>query len=41
MPLRREQTAENTGRAVAFLVSEEGRNITSQTLNVDGGRHKN
>ena len=40
-PLRREQTAEDIGRAVVFLVSEEGKNITGQTLNVDGGRHKN
>ena len=40
-PLRREQTTEDIGQAVLFLVSEEGRNITGQTLNVDGGRHKN
>jgi len=40
-PLRREQTAEDIERAVVFLVSEEGKNITGQTLNVDGGRHKN
>lgn len=40
-PLRREQTAEDIGWAVVFLVSEEGKNITGQTLNVDGGRHKN
>ena len=40
-PLKREQTAEDIGRAVVFLVSEAGRNITGQTLNVDGGRHKN
>ncbi len=40
-PLRREQTAGDIGRAVLFLVSEEGKNITGQTLNVDGGRHKN
>lgn len=40
-PLRREQTAEDIGRAVVFLVSGEGKNITGQTLNVDGGRHKN
>ena len=40
-PLRRGQTAEDIGRAVVFLVSEEGKNITGQTLNVDGGRHKN
>lgn len=40
-PLMREQTAEDIGRAVVFLVSDEGMNITGQTLNVDGGRHKN
>jgi len=40
-PLRREQTPEDIGRAVAFLVSEDARNITGQTLNVDGGLVKN
>ena len=40
-PLMREQTTEDLGRAVVFLVSEESKNITGQTLNVDGGRHKN
>jgi|TARA_B100002003_G_scaffold189474_1_gene178280 NAD(P)-dependent dehydrogenase (short-subunit alcohol dehydrogenase family) len=40
-PLMREQTVEDIGQAVIFLVSEEGKNITGQTLNVDGGRHKN
>lgn len=40
-PLRREQTPEDIGRAVVFLVSEESKNITGQTLNVDGGRLKN
>ncbi len=40
-PLMREQTIEDIGQAVIFLVSEEGKNITGQTLNVDGGRHKN
>ena len=37
VPLGREQTPEDIGRAVAFLVSEEARNITGQYLNVDGG----
>jgi meso-butanediol dehydrogenase/(S,S)-butanediol dehydrogenase/diacetyl reductase len=37
VPLRREQTAEDIGRAVAFLASEEAKNITGQSLNVDGG----
>jgi meso-butanediol dehydrogenase/(S,S)-butanediol dehydrogenase/diacetyl reductase len=36
-PLGREQTAEDMGRAVAFFASEEARNITGQTLHVDGG----
>ncbi len=39
VPLKREQTAEDIGRAVAFLVSEDARNITGQTLNVDGGMY--
>ena len=36
-PLRREQFPEDIGHAVAFLASEEARNITGQSLNVDGG----
>lgn len=36
-PLRREQTIEDMGRAVAFFVSEDAKNITGQTLHVDGG----
>jgi meso-butanediol dehydrogenase/(S,S)-butanediol dehydrogenase/diacetyl reductase len=40
-PLRREQTPEDIGNAVAFLVSEEARNITGQALNVDGGIRMN
>ncbi len=36
-PLRREQTPEDIGHAVAFLVSEDAKNITGQALNVDGG----
>jgi meso-butanediol dehydrogenase/(S,S)-butanediol dehydrogenase/diacetyl reductase len=36
-PLGREQTPEDIGEAVAFLVSEAARNITGQSLNVDGG----
>ena len=36
-PLRREQTPEDIGKAVAFLASEDARNITGQALNVDGG----
>jgi NAD(P)-dependent dehydrogenase (short-subunit alcohol dehydrogenase family) len=37
VPLGREQTPEDIGRTVVFLVSEEARNITGQSLNVDGG----
>ena len=37
VPLKREQTPEDIGRAVVFLVSEDARNITGQSLNVDGG----
>ena len=36
-PLRREQTPEDIGMAVAFLASDDARNITGQSLNVDGG----
>ena len=35
--LGREQTPEDVGHAVAFLASEEARNITGQSINVDGG----
>ena len=38
MPLKREQTPEDIGRAVVFLVSEDAKNITGQALSVDGGR---
>lgn len=38
VPLEREQTSEDIGRATAFLVSEDAKNITGQTLNVDGGQ---
>jgi NAD(P)-dependent dehydrogenase (short-subunit alcohol dehydrogenase family) len=37
VPLGREQTVEDIGRAAVFLASEDARNITGQTLNVDGG----
>ena len=36
-PLGRPQTPEDIGKAVAFLASEEARNITGQSLNVDSG----
>jgi NAD(P)-dependent dehydrogenase (short-subunit alcohol dehydrogenase family) len=37
IPLSREQTPEDIGRAVVFLVSEDAKNITAQALSVDGG----
>ena len=37
VPLGREQTAEDIGRAVVFFASDDAKNITGQTLNVDGG----
>jgi meso-butanediol dehydrogenase/(S,S)-butanediol dehydrogenase/diacetyl reductase len=37
VPLGREQTPEDIGNAVAFLVSDRARSITGQALNVDGG----
>lgn len=40
-PLGREQTPEDIGHAVAFLVSDEAKNITGQALNVDGGIRMN
>ena len=39
-PLRREQTVEDVGNAVVFLVSSDSMNITGQTLMVDGGMVK-
>jgi len=36
-PLGREQTPEDIGRLAVFLVSEDARNITGQSINVDGG----
>jgi len=36
-PMGRPQTAEDMGRAAAFLVSEDAKNITGQVLHVDGG----
>ena len=36
-PLGREQTARDMGRAVVFFVSVDAKNITGQTLHVDGG----
>jgi NAD(P)-dependent dehydrogenase (short-subunit alcohol dehydrogenase family) len=36
-PLGREQTPEDIGRAVVFFASEDAKNVTGQTLHVDGG----
>ena len=41
IPLRREQTVEDIGRAVAFLASEDAVNISGQAINIDGGMIKN
>ncbi len=37
IPLGREQTPEDIGNCVAFLVSDDAENITGQAVNVDGG----
>jgi NAD(P)-dependent dehydrogenase (short-subunit alcohol dehydrogenase family) len=37
-PMGREQSPEDIGRLAAFLASEDARNITGQTINVDGGQ---
>jgi NAD(P)-dependent dehydrogenase (short-subunit alcohol dehydrogenase family) len=39
--MRREQTVEDIAQAVVFLASEDSRNITGQSFNVDGGMIKN
>jgi enoyl-[acyl-carrier-protein] reductase (NADH) len=35
VPFGREQTAEDIGRTAVFLASEDTRNTTGQTINVD------
>ena len=37
MPMKKAQTAEDIGNAIAFMVSDQAHNITGQCLNVDGG----
>lgn len=37
VPMQREQTEEDIGHAVVFLASDDTKNITGQSLNVDGG----
>ena len=39
-PMKREQTVEDIAQAVVFLVSEASKNITGQSINVDGGMVK-
>lgn len=41
VPLGREQTVNDVGKAVAFLASERAKSITGQALNVDGGIQQN
>ena len=41
VPLGREQTPEDIGKAVAFFASDDARNITGQALNVNGGARMN
>ena len=36
-PLGREQTVEDIGRMVVFLASEDAKNMTGQSINIDGG----
>ena len=36
-PMQREQTPEDIGNMVAFLASDEARNVSGQTINVSGG----
>lgn len=41
IPLKREQTPEDVGNLAAFLASDVSRNITGQSINVDGGSRMN
>jgi meso-butanediol dehydrogenase/(S,S)-butanediol dehydrogenase/diacetyl reductase len=41
VPLKRVQTPEDVGKAVAFFASDDALNITGQSLNVDGGNFLN
>ncbi|MEE8363710.1 MAG: SDR family NAD(P)-dependent oxidoreductase [Dehalococcoidia bacterium] len=40
-PLGREQTAEDVGRLAAFLCSDRAKNITGQSVNLNGGSYMN
>ena len=37
IPLRRSNTGDDVANLAAFLASEEARNMTGQSLNIDGG----
>jgi len=39
IPLKRLQTPEDMGHMVAFLLSDEAKNITGQSMYVDGGEY--
>ncbi|MCY3922440.1 MAG: SDR family oxidoreductase [Chloroflexi bacterium] len=41
MPLAREQTPSDIGKAAVFFASDDASNITGQSLNVDGGMRMN
>ena len=41
VPLGREQTPEDVGKLAAFLASDLARNITGQSINLNGGSYKN
>jgi NAD(P)-dependent dehydrogenase (short-subunit alcohol dehydrogenase family) len=41
VPLGREQTPEDVGKLTAFLASDLARNITGQSINLNGGSYKN
>jgi NAD(P)-dependent dehydrogenase (short-subunit alcohol dehydrogenase family) len=40
-PLGREQTPEDVGKLAAFLASGRSRNITGQSINLNGGSYMN
>ena len=39
--MKKEQTREDVGKAVAFLASDDAHNVTGQAIDVDGGRRMN
>lgn len=41
VPLKREQTPQDIGNMIAFLVSDLAHNITGQSINIDGGLRMN